>query len=231
MDTQTQAVKLSLPEDLKNIKPLMTWADFPVKNETDQECAVAAMVEIKGRIKAIEEKQKELFGPLKTAIRDFEVRVRDDLLNPLKIIRDTLNGRVITFWDAREARLQQEAREAREKQLAEERAAAERAEALAMTTGNVEAMSEMIIRAKNVERLESKPVEVSQTVKTTGGTLAQVKIWAWKIVDESKVPGEFWMIDEKKLNACARRMGAAGGPETDIPGVEFFQKTRTSLRG
>lgn len=225
MNTQ----QLVLPEDLKNIQPFMRWAEFPVKTEADQELAVAAMAEIKGRIKDIEKKQKELFGPLKKAIRDFEERVKNSYLQPLKVLNATLNDRILRFWKAREERLEKEAREAHDRKLEEEKTALANSTVLATSTGNEDAMNEMLQRKKNVAKLEKTEPTVSQTVRTNAATLAQKKVWAWRITDEDKVPRSWMMIDEKKLNQELRNI-AKSGTALQIPGIEFFQETRTSLR-
>lgn len=44
------------------------------------------------------------------------------------------------------------------------------------------------------------------------------KTWAFEIVDEKKVPKDYWAIDEKALRAAVK----AG--EREIPGVRIYQK-------
>jgi hypothetical protein len=220
---------LALPAELQENRGLLRWADFQVKTVTDQELAVGGMAEIKGRIKAIEHCEDQLFGPIKDHIKNFETWVREHHLKPLKITLDSLNVRVISFWNARQAKLEAEARAAREKKLAEERELARKASELAATTGNEEAINEMVQRNQNVEKLEAAPVEVSQTVRTTAGTLSQTRNWTWRVLDEAIVPRQYFVLDAKKLNAEAR-VRAKGEPATAIPGIEFYQETRTSLR-
>lgn len=219
-------LQLSLPPELANLGPFQHWATFNVTTEAEVELAGGGIKEIEDQLKAIKKKQTELFGPLKNAIRDFEARVRE-VTNPLQILSRTLRSRVTAFWDEREARLKAEAEKQRERLLEDEKAKLSEAESLAMVTGDEAAMKEADQRARNLERLEKTPVKVSQTVRSSAFTMAQSKAWKWKLVDRSKVPAEFWILDEKKLNALARSRKT---DSIDVPGIEFYQETRTVIK-
>jgi hypothetical protein len=43
------------------------------------------------------------------------------------------------------------------------------------------------------------------------------EIWDFEIVDRTKVPGQFWVIDEAAIRQYA-------GKNVDVPGVRFFKK-------
>ena len=223
-ETQTQ---LQLPEELTNIAPFQHWATFPVKTDGDVELAGGAIKEIADQLKKVKAKQTELFGPLKKAIKDFEEKVRE-VTSPLDILSRTLRGRVTAFWDEREATLRAEAKKQREADLAAETAKQEAAQALAMTTGDEKALKEADQRSRNIEKLETKPLDVSQTVRSSAFTMAQSKAWKWKLVNPKLVPKDFWILDEKALNKIARSQKK--DQPFDVPGIEFYQESRTVIK-
>lgn len=223
MKAQIHETRLEMPAELTQTAALLKWGSFEVAREADVELAGAALVEIEGRLKAIKAKQTELFGPLKKAIREFEARTRDDLTNPLQIVADTLRRRIGSFWSKRRAELEAEARRKHEAQLAEEKRKREEAMKLAVITGSDEALAAADQRRKNVARLEAKQPEVSQTV----GHTAEMRIWCWRLVDPKKVPAKYLIIDEKALNKLAK--GYNKQP-VEIPGVEFYQESRVTLK-
>jgi hypothetical protein len=226
LEVVMQKTELQLPAELSNIQPFQHWGSFIVKSEADVELAGGAIKEIEGQLKAIKAKQTELFGPLKKAIRDFEEKVRE-VTGPLTILSKTLRGRVTFFWNEREAKLKAEAEAKRKADLAEEKRKQKAAEALAMTTGDETALKEVEQRTRNVAKLETTPVKVSQTVKTSSFTLAQSKVGRWRVIDEKLIPDEFWILDEKALNKLAK----GRKPESvDIPGIEFYEEKHTNLR-
>jgi hypothetical protein len=53
------------------------------------------------------------------------------------------------------------------------------------------------------------------------------KVWKAHVVDPSKVPGEFWVIDERLINADAKARSWSNPP----PGVEYYQETSMAAAG
>lgn len=221
----TQLTRLELPADLVETKALIEWASFSVTCDAEVEAAGGAIKEIEGRIKAIKAKQEELFGPLKAAIRDFEAKVRS-VTDPLKAVSAALRQRIATLWNNRQVELERQAKAKREQDLIDEKARLDAATALAAATGN--GLAEVDNRTRNVERLETKPVEVSQTVKTSGYTMAQTKYWDWRVTDKSKIPLEYLEPDAPAFNKLARSYEKLQ-PKPEIPGIEFFQASRVQL--
>ena len=221
-----QTTDLQIPVELSDTRSLMSWGSFEIKHQADVEIASTALKEVEGRLKAIKAKQVELFGPLKKAIRDLELKVKD-ITNPLEIISGALRDRIGKFWDARQKQLEAEARAKREADLAEERRKAAEAMTLAMSFGSEAAMKEVEQRDRNVAKLETKEVVVSQTVRTSEITIAQMRVWCWKIVDEKLIPREYLIVDEKKLNAVAKKSSEMA---VEIPGIEFYQESRVVLK-
>lgn len=80
------------------------------------------------------------------------------------------------------------------------------------------------------EAVVAKPV----ATKTAVGTVFSRKFWAWKVQDANKVPREYLVIDEKKINAVMRgHTNTIKGVTTmdlKIEGIEFYQDEDVSVR-
>jgi len=72
------------------------------------------------------------------------------------------------------------------------------------------------------------------TVKTTLGTTFSTKRWAWKVIDETKIPREYFMLDEKKISGLMRahqkNIHGVKTMELKIDGIEFYQEEDISVR-
>jgi len=97
--------------------------------------------------------------------------------------------------------------------------------------------------AKNAEKLNKMaadnglpPVEVTidNSVKSSMGSSFSVKRWTWRIKDETKIPRDLLMIDEKKINNLVRAhtKTVAGISSCDFKaeGIEVYQREDISVR-
>lgn len=221
------SLQLRLPPEVADIRSFYALEALEVKDAASEVAAGEAIKTISGKIKIIKAKQEELFGPLKRAVREFEQKVKDSTLDPLTRIDKKIRASLGAYWDAQHA-----AKEAEEKKLREEKAAALREEArlqaeIAMDTGSETALETAQRKDKAAEKLETRPVEVSQTLRTSGFTAAQTRPWEWEIVDEKLIPREYLCVDEKKLNEAKRKYDKT---PVEIPGVKFLQKSRPMIR-
>jgi hypothetical protein len=212
---------LEIPAELSDNALLLEKANFQVTKEADVELALAWVVEAENRIAAV----TGVISPIRKSIRDLEERARN-ITRPLKTVADTLRNRVAKFWDDRQAKLDAEEKAKRDAEAEEEKKRLDQAMKVAVATGDEKAMTEVANREKNLEKLK-QPVEVSQTVRTRGFTGSQAKFWDWKVIDESKVPKDFWILDEKKLNRIAKGYGKT---KELVPGIEFSERSRVVLK-
>lgn len=132
--------------------------------------------------------------------------------DPLKEAELFVKGQMTKFTaeeerkrQAEEKRLQEEAKKKKEKEILE---TAEEAEARGDTIASDFAMSEEV-DTSNI-KVESKVEKVAGVVIT--------KIWKWRIKDESLIPKEFWILDEKRIGQRVR----ADKERTDISGIEAY---------
>jgi len=61
-------------------------------------------------------------------------------------------------------------------------------------------------------------------LQTSGSRVAEV--WAWELVDETKIPREFLTIDTTKINAAVRENKGA----TQIDGIRVYSETKIQSR-
>lgn len=139
-------------------------------------------------------------------------------LKPLlaaKMIIDPMMG---TYLAEKERKRQAEEREQRKQEAAAADAAAELLEQamVAEEKGDSEKASALI------ERLDEKTAEVavaSEKTKLEGvHTRTDVK---WRIINLEEVPRPYLVLDERKLNSLALKLGT----DARVPGIEFFEKT------
>lgn len=80
------------------------------------------------------------------------------------------------------------------------------------------------------ERLEAAAavatpvVEVAPVIEKQKGEATR-KIWKARVVDPDKVPKEWWIIDEKALDAFAR----ATKGNKEVPGVQIYDESQLSI--
>lgn len=67
--------------------------------------------------------------------------------------------------------------------------------------------------------LAVKDVTVKPEIPTVAGVPSR-RNWRWEVVDESKIPEEFWMLNEMKIGAEVR----TSKEKTNIPGVRAYQE-------
>lgn len=177
--------------------------------------------------KIIEDKRKEITAPLLEQQRGYKAfadNLVKELSDGIKGLREQIKNFEIAEEKIRLEELrkieEERARVAAEMRKAEEERAKLEAEAKAngtpltdipQVTMPVSDVSELDLRMREKELEQSK----SKALRTT---------WDYKIVDESLIPRQYMIPDEKKLRAAIK----AGFHE--IPGLEIFEAPTLVLR-
>ena len=65
---------------------------------------------------------------------------------------------------------------------------------------------------------------IANTVHSDTGAATGRKVWKWEVADLAKVPDEYFIIDEKKINALVR------GGVREIAGLKIYEDTEVSFR-
>lgn len=221
--------EMSLPPELTEIQPLLKWKEFKIENEAHLEFAGAALAEIKGRLNKIDAARTAVTAPIKKGITTFEAMCRR-YTDPLKEVDAFLRQSVSKYMTDRQKEKDEAARKIREAQIAEEKKLLAEASKAAAKTGSDAAMDEVVRRETNVEALKVKPLDNSQTVRSTGFTMAETRTWKWKVVDLNLVPREFLTVDEDMLNKLCKNKDL-DKKNLRLPGLEFFEVSTPILQG
>lgn len=153
---------------------------------------------INQKIKNIEAKRVDYTKPL----LDQKKKIDDDFkaaMKPLEELVKNIKDKMIIWSREEQKRLDEE-----QKKLEKE----------AMEKAKKDKTSEVVVPIIN--DIKSQRGEVStSTIK---------KIWKWKVTEETKVPREYLMINDKALNEAVRN------GERKIEGIEIYQEEQISIR-
>lgn len=168
------------------------------------------LMRIKTALKSIEAAHDRIAGPIKQGLKEL-VQQANDSKAPLLQAEQSIKASMISWQNAERARAAAE--QARADEIA--RKERERLQALAAkqeSTGKVERAEETIQRAAAVVA----PVISREPPKVAG--IATRNVPKFEIVDPSKIPAEYRMIDEVKIGKTVR----ATGGTVAIPGVRIY---------
>lgn len=217
-------MEIAIRPEVEDLKPFRAFETIQVACDADLVIAADTIKEVRARRKAIENFHQEMVGPFKKSIRAFEERLRGPR-QFLEGLEDAIKRKMEAYWDSqRQAKLEQEQKSRAAEIEAAKQLANENLE-VAIRTGSDSAKEAALNFDKQAERLESKPLNLSQTVRTPNATIAQRLVWEWELVDISKVPRELFILDEKQLTFIARCFDSK---PMDIPGIAFKQVSRAS---
>jgi len=211
----------------------------PIKNlvVTDKatcEQAVTTRKEVKSWEKKIEEKRKELVGPLNDQVK--RVNEYAKLISaPINEATNHIDSQLREFERVLEAQRKEAEKKAFEEKMRLEEAArkkieeqAEDAAALAMFEASNESAEKVLAEA------EAEAVRIEfEAHKKNNDTLKEIKqnkvagsrrVWKFEILNAAEVPAAFLMVNESAIGAAVR-----AGTRT-IPGVRIFEDIIFSSR-
>jgi len=166
--------------------------------------------QIKAQIKAIEDYRKSITDPINEQIKRIKAFF-DVPINKLKEAEEVIKGAILKYQKEQERiRLEEQARlreEAEKFRLELEQKAKKLEE-----QGKTEKAEEIKQQAETI----ITPVLANDTVKVAG--ISKMKVWKYRIVDESLIPREYLIPNEKMLTQIAKSTKGA----LKIPGVEFY---------
>lgn len=78
-----------------------------------------------------------------------------------------------------------------------------------------------------------KPI-IENQVKSSVGLSFTIRRWNFRVLDEAKIPDEFWLLDEMKIRSRMREgiknIHGVSQCDTKIEGIEFFQEEDISFK-
>ncbi len=181
-----------------------------VKNDEDVKQASDWLGQIKARIKRIEDKRIEYTKPLNDQVKkinaDFKT-LAEPYLNMEYVIKKAIGG---YMDEQRRIEIERVKKEERERRLEAERIAQE----------------EQITNREALKIIEKpKIVEAPKTVKTETSKIIGKVVVKFEIVDPSKVPDEFKIVDERLVRQ------AVNSGKRRIAGVRIWEETQVNAFG
>jgi hypothetical protein len=142
---------------------------------------------------------------------------------------------IIAFQQEERRKAQEaEAERRRLEKIEQDRLKKEQDEAAALLAQSEEAMAAGDIAT--AEALEEKAMAVQSAAVYVPATVpvapakpkgaATKQVWKCRVVDPSLVPDEYWVLNEKALDAYAKAMKEGA----KLPGCEFFAEDNLSIR-
>lgn len=218
---QVLQIKSADPE-VVNIREYLSYDNLAITCQDEYETAGSYLLNVKSKLKIVEEERQKIVAPLNTSLRntnDFFKRVSD----PLNKIKDKLLIKMGAYADAQRKRLEDEKRAQLKAQKEEFEKQAATAKKEAIELGSETALETANNFKQRAAEIDTTKVEVSQTMRLGKiGTVAERLDWTWEVTDITKVPREYLIIDEKRINAIAKAQGKT--PQV-VEGIRFFQKT------
>lgn len=218
--------KLKLRPELLDNNSIEAWKQSSIETAADAENFGNYIKIIADRKKQIKTEADKVKKPLKEALKKFESMVKN-ALEPLETTDKYLRRCLGEYWDKKQKEIDEKARLEREKEA--QRLEQESKKAMNDAVLNMD--QESLQKAKNLEIASKKELEKDlknkQTMRLSTGTIAQQTKFEWVIEDVSKIPQEYYVLDEKKLNAIAK--GFKNNP-VEVPGIKFVKKSIVSVR-
>lgn len=183
-----------------------------IENRVQFSAGAEVLRSIKGLLKGLEAERVKVTGPMNAALD----QVNDWFRGPrakLEKAERTMKDALAKFENAETAKIREQERLAAE-QARVEREELERRAAKAEAAGKVEKAAELTTRAAAV--VPATPALAP--VKARGASFTDV--WDTKVVDASKVPREYLVVDEAKIRAVVKALKGA----IQIPGVEITHR-------
>lgn len=204
-----------------------------VSDKDTQSKAMTSVKDVVGWKKKVEDKRKEMIAPLLERQREINEYAKQ-LTEPLVEAESHLKKQLIA-WDQkleseRQAELKRIALEAEKKRKeAEEKAKKEReeAEALEMFGQKDDAVRSNLVAQAESER---RSVEIDREVRKEEKAVLENKvsgirtIWKYEIHEESKIPKEFWMVNEAAISKAVK------SGIREIPGVRIYEEKTMGVR-
>ena len=215
--TATAAVELYREDhDVQEAEQLArTVADeareLQIVDDASNVVAATLLSQVTSTRKRIDALKKRWLDPLNQQVK----LIRDDftaMAAPAAEAEQILRGKVQVYYREKQEAARRE--EERLRKLAEKRQ--ERAVAKAEAKG--EEPPAMDIPMPSV----AAPAKTTRT--ETGAAVTMRKVWKWRVLDEAQIPREYFVLDEKKLNAVVK----AGLRQ--IPGVEIYESEEVQVR-
>ena len=208
--------------------------DITVADESGCDAALEAARNIKSWAKKVEDRRKELVGPLNEQVKQVNnyakqlvaplLEAETHIKKQLGKWNEVLEARQKVEWEAAEkARKEKEAILAQrlERERQEREALAEFESDVEIKKGEIVAQADQERSAELIQAEHDSTLESISSMKVSGSR----KVWKFEIVAEAEIPREYMAADEVAI----RRAIMAG--QREIPGVRIYQESQIAIGG
>ena len=184
-----------------------------MKNQADIDSANTVLAKLNHAIKQLEVKRLEVTEPINTGLKKFNLLIKEVKL-PLQTAYDILEGKVMAWRKIEQDKRDQEsARLMEETRLKNE--AIEREEKRRQKIRDAHEAKGHKVSDEPIE-IEREIAPVVPDLKHTDSTQVR-KHWQWHVVDESKIPRSYFVLDTVLIGKKVRQ-GCR-----EIPGIRIYQ--------
>lgn len=189
------------------VSEIVSTADSLIVNDENDYITATDLLSLISKInKKLEEKRKELVKPYNEQVKKINDFFKG-YTEPLDRANRTVKQKALTYKQDQERKRQEEERAIRE----------------ALEKARKEAESQN----KEVDIPAAETVVIPKlipTVRAGLGTSTVKKVWTFAIEDETKIPREYLMVNEKKIREAIRK------GIREIPGVRIYQEEELAVR-
>lgn len=197
-------------KEIQNIRVGVITTDAELKG------AAEFLRAVKTRMKEVTEKRFSLTRPLDESKKNI-IEMFEPHLSLLADAETKLKGAILAYERIVAEKRAEEQRRADEIARKEEE---ERKERLLETAEKALANGDVAIAAKFAEEALSTRVVAPNIAAIARPGVSVRSKWSYRIIDEKKIPQEFWILDLKKIGGYVRTMKE----KTLIPGIEVFEE-------
>ena len=174
----------------------------------------------KQAIKKVDDERKDLTKPIDETKKKLLEKARE-FTDPMRASIKIVEKALLFYQEEKERKEAETNRLAREQELDRLRAAQEELEEQADINQSEHAMEEAVVVEKQIEAVEHEDVSGSSKVQSKRTTSSVTKKWVHDLVDFSKVPDEYKMLNTVKVN----KMISGEHGTHEIPGLDIYQKS------
>jgi hypothetical protein len=178
-----------------------------VDSDEEEQMGINSLADIKRFQKQVEGARKDQVDPFNKLVKrvnDIFRPIGDGLEKSESVIKDKIKQ-----WRIKKESIRQEEEHKRQieyqKKIAKEQVLAKK-------------------ERREAEIIVPPPTVIQTQTRGTTSTASSRSVWKYEIVDESKIPDDYFVLDESKIKAMIR------SGTRDIPGIRIFEDFEISVR-
>ncbi len=217
-DQQLQVVEKKTPEIIKEAKSITINSELTSKHANDLLSACKKLYNI------VEDRRKFFVKPMQDHVKNINEQFKK-LTVPLEEAEGVLKDKLLGYIKELQKKEAEESRIRQEKEREENKV-------------KQATINDFLGPEEKQVIIEEKPIVIDDKPKVTIdsglGKSYTRKVWRWKVIDESKIPDDYYRLDEKMIDtlvkAHTKTVKGVSINDLIIPGIEVYQDTEISTR-